>query len=724
MAASNASAYGAPPQLGTPIPGTQGGMPAQSGLSVLKNPMAQQLESQGRNGDSMLVHMTPDEVGGLQNLAMAMGGSLTINPETGLPEANFLKKLLPTLLGAGLSFIPGVGPLLAAGIVGGGQTLLTGDLNKGLMAGLQAFGGAALGGAAGAGNVFGAKAAAAGSNLVAGGAANALPTGATLGAGLPTGLGVGGGSLAGSAGGLGAGIGNSIGSASGSLLNAGVGASPSLFGAANVGANLTGAASSLAAPVSQIASSFAPVAGAGAAAGAGAGAAAKTGLAGFAQRFGQQASAGLGKGMLAKAAPFIAGTSVLDAVNQATTPSMAMPEDENKSIYEGPYLPMPRKLQPRKSESGGETQFFDKVNPYPGYLTREGKLPRGYADGGETEQGLGARMLAALPEATRNFQTSPGAITASRNYADGTPFERSQAPAGGETDFGFKKSLGAGATGAPVIPGSGGETLPTSLSSINTNSGGGANAMDLANMFGGRMTSEIASGPPLANPLPGTTIPGMTVSGQGVMPDFKLEALDVNPVGSPQGGGSSSYNREFGGPSPFGSDTGSMSSGLGSLNSMNSFGSSLNSRISGGNYTFPSDIFKDPEEFEEAKARGGEVGMDNGSFVVDARTVSELGNGSSNAGIEHLARMGGRPVRGRGDGVSDSVPARIGGSQAARVARDEVIFPAKAVARLGGGNHKRGTQKLYALMEKAHKARKQASRGQDTKVAKGLGALS
>lgn len=689
------------PQPGPIVPGTQGGLPAQSGLSVLKNPMAQQLESQGRNGDSMLVHMTPDEVGGLQNLAMAMGGSLTINPETGLPEANFLKKLLPTLLGAGLSFIPGVGPLLAAGIVGGGQTLLTGDLNKGLMAGLQAFGGAALGGAAGAGNVFGAKAAAAGSNLVAGGAANALPTGATLGAGLPTGLGVGGGSLAGSAGGLGAGIGNSIGSASGSLLNAGVGASPSLFGAANVGANLTGAASSLAAPVSQIASSFAPVAGAGAAAGAGAGAAAKTGLAGFAQKFGQTASAGLGKGMLAKAAPYVAGASVLDAVNQATMPSMAMPEDENKSIYEGPYLPMPRKLQPRKSESGGETLFFDKVNPYPGYLTREGKLPRGYADGGETEQGLGARMLAALPEATRNFQTSPGAITASRNYADGTPFERSQAPAGGETDFGLKKSLGAVATGAPVIPGSGGETLPTSLSSANTNSGGGANAMDLANMFGGRMTSEIASGPPpnmsMATSLPGTTIRGTNVSGQGMMPDFRLADLNVNPVERP----------------------GTITPGV----NVSGQGYMPNFRLADLRVN-PVEAFKDPEEFEEAKARGGEVGMDNGSFVVDARTVSELGNGSSNAGIEHLARMGGRPVRGRGDGVSDSVPARIGGSQAARVARDEVIFPAKAVARLGGGNHKRGTQKLYALMEKAHKARKQASRGQDTKVAKGLGALS
>ena len=115
--------------------------------------------------------------------------------------------------------------------------------------------------------------------------------------------------------------------------------------------------------------------------------------------------------------------------------------------------------------------------------------------------------------------------------------------------------------------------------------------------------------------------------------------------------------------------------------------------------------------------------MEDGSFVVDARTVSELGNGSSNAGIEHLARMGGRPVRGGGDGVSDSVPARIGGRQEARVARDEVIFSPEAVSRLGSGSHSKGTKKLYALMGKAHSARKKAGRGQDTKVAKGLGAL-
>jgi hypothetical protein len=120
-------------------------------------------------------------------------------------------------------------------------------------------------------------------------------------------------------------------------------------------------------------------------------------------------------------------------------------------------------------------------------------------------------------------------------------------------------------------------------------------------------------------------------------------------------------------------------------------------------------------------ARGGEVDMRDGSFVVDARTVSELGNGSSNAGMELLARMGGRPLLGPGDGVSDSIRARIGGKQEARVARDEVLFSPEAVRRIGKGSDKRGTAKLYALMNKAHKARKKAKRGQDTKVRKGLG---
>jgi hypothetical protein len=110
--------------------------------------LAQHLQTAGRGDDKVLVHMTPNEVQGLQSLAMAHGGSLTVNPETGLPEAGFLSNLLPTIIGAGLSIASGgaLSPLMAAGITGGGYAIATGSLGKGLMAGLGAYGGAGLAG--------------------------------------------------------------------------------------------------------------------------------------------------------------------------------------------------------------------------------------------------------------------------------------------------------------------------------------------------------------------------------------------------------------------------------------------------------------------------------------------------------------------------------------------------------------------------------------------------
>ena len=110
--------------------------------------LATNMASKGRNGDSMLVHMTPGEVHGLQALAMKHGGSLTVNPDTGLPEANFLKSLLPMLAGfalgpAGFGLVSS--GLTAGAIVGGVTGLATGSLSKGLMAGLGAYGGFGIG---------------------------------------------------------------------------------------------------------------------------------------------------------------------------------------------------------------------------------------------------------------------------------------------------------------------------------------------------------------------------------------------------------------------------------------------------------------------------------------------------------------------------------------------------------------------------------------------------
>jgi hypothetical protein len=118
---------------------------------------AQGGEAYGRGGDSMLVHMNPREVAGLQALARSNGTSMTINPNTGYPEAFNLKALLPALVGLGLNaFAPGVGSAIGSALgtsgavgtgiaVGGATAAATGSLQKGIMAGLGAYGGAGLG---------------------------------------------------------------------------------------------------------------------------------------------------------------------------------------------------------------------------------------------------------------------------------------------------------------------------------------------------------------------------------------------------------------------------------------------------------------------------------------------------------------------------------------------------------------------------------------------------
>lgn len=121
---------------------------------------AQNLASKGRGPDTTLVHMSHGEVKSLNDIARAHGGSLTVNPHTGLPEAGFLSKFLPMIAGAALA-ATGVGAPMAALMVGGGYGVATGSLKKGLMAGLGAYGGAGLGAGLGAaGEAVGAEAAA------------------------------------------------------------------------------------------------------------------------------------------------------------------------------------------------------------------------------------------------------------------------------------------------------------------------------------------------------------------------------------------------------------------------------------------------------------------------------------------------------------------------------------------------------------------------------------
>lgn len=109
---------------------------------------------------------------------------------------------------------------------------------------------------------------------------------------------------------------------------------------------------------------------------------------------------------------------------------------------------------------------------------------------------------------------------------------------------------------------------------------------------------------------------------------------------------------------------------------------------------------KQPEEAPaQQMAKGGIVGLQDGGFVVPADVVSHLGNGSSRAGINHLARKGAMPIQGRGDGMSDSNRTTINGRQPAAVADGEAYFPPKQVENMGGAD------RLYAMMDKIRKDR-------------------
>jgi hypothetical protein len=69
---------------------------------------------------------------------------------------------------------------------------------------------------------------------------------------------------------------------------------------------------------------------------------------------------------------------------------------------------------------------------------------------------------------------------------------------------------------------------------------------------------------------------------------------------------------------------------------------------------------------------------------------------------------GGRLLRGPGDGVSDSIPASIGNRQPARLADGEFVVPARIVSELGNGSTEAGARRLYQMMDRVQNARKKS----------------
>jgi hypothetical protein len=91
----------------------------------------------------------------------------------------------------------------------------------------------------------------------------------------------------------------------------------------------------------------------------------------------------------------------------------------------------------------------------------------------------------------------------------------------------------------------------------------------------------------------------------------------------------------------------------------------------------------------------------------DPRYTRLAEGGMARGGISHLGDYsdGGRLLRGPGDGVSDSIPATIANKRPARLADGEFVVPARIVSELGNGSTEAGARKLYAMMNRVQQRR-------------------
>jgi hypothetical protein len=83
------------------------------------------------------------------------------------------------------------------------------------------------------------------------------------------------------------------------------------------------------------------------------------------------------------------------------------------------------------------------------------------------------------------------------------------------------------------------------------------------------------------------------------------------------------------------------------------------------------------------------------------------GGGTANGGYSLGSYSdGGQLLKGPGDGISDSIPAQIGSHQPARLANNEFVIPARIVSEIGNGSTDAGARRLYEMMDRVQKRRK------------------
>ena len=565
---------------------------------------AQHLSSQGRGNDSMLVHMSPREVKSLNDLAMAHGGQLSINPDTGLPEAGFLSSILPMVAGAALAST-GVGAPMAALMVGGGMTLATGSLSKGLMAGLGAYGGAGLGESLAASGMQAEAAAAeaAKTGPFAANAASAVPPPpppinyANLG--IPDSA-------------------SSVMAKPGNISDVFTKASSAPLGAPMTASGVPVANLSASQNLNYMGQGLKTL-------GTG------SGFDSLASNAGGGMS--LAKYGLAAAAPTISDM-MSKKEEQKTTGDKDMGQ---RYVYspnkvEGPYTADPQGREQRYFNPAYTAIDADKAKGIYGFAA--GGVPTATPQPGEKpsyEYDPMKQLFAkieSMPSDDQSRQAAEAQMQEQRGGINQGPMSEGQQLAGQQNlarlgDLGTSLAEGAAKFKQALINGDVGIIGP------------------IAKAIYGQMPASSGG----VGKVSGSPMRGIASSGTNAQVAAAVNAANAAAAG---GGG--------GGKGNVGIGSGATTSGVGT-------------------------------------GIGASVGNSGGG--LRAGGLSHLGDYSD----------GGRLLRGPGDGVSDSIPAVIGKKQPARLADGEFVVPARIVSELGNGSTEAGARKLYAMMDRIQSAR-------------------
>jgi hypothetical protein len=598
---------------------------------------AKHLAAHGRGKDTELIHMDKGEIASLQQIAMAHGGSLTINPQTGLPEAGFLTSMLPMIAGMALAPATGGASLgltsawQTAALVGAGSYLLNpkGGLMGGLKAGLGAYGGAGLGEALaqqGMQQAAGQKIAEEQATNIAGSMAptpNVIPRLVDPAAAYAQGTPLSAMSPLDRATLFDAGTTTPL-----SPLQAGAGATPAQLAAVKP-TDFAGRMSNLGSGINSAVTS-------------------PGGASNLVKNMG-------GGFRAATTAASALSPALLQEEDGPAAPVVDKDMGQRYTYSPGVAQPLPAADVPTyedmltKQGNFGSEQNYYPTRKYAKVSKDEAKNIYGFADGGPVEQmSNNAAMGANTMYPMANMATSSFA----------TPYQTPQST--------------------------------NMLANMVAPSGGGAvNAMSgEPNMQGTRMAEG------------GEATPGYTY-------DPQTQRYTSSAPAVPMGGGGGGTPLDYAGAAgnaitdAWNQMHPESAVGGGASRSMPNYSyNPQTQQFTGGN--LPTG---------QIYLGGGQYGVDEATKRAQAEAAAAAASGMASGGISNAGYNlggysdGGRLLRGPGDGVSDSIPAVIGKRQPARLADGEFVVPARIVSEIGNGSTEAGARKLYGMMDRVQAAR-------------------